>query len=86
MAWVVLVYGFFGAPVEGEVVFVVLEAGEGAEDAGVSRFFVDSGLDGEVEHCFHFGGAQFEEGVFVPGRGEIGGCDGCHGGRLSVEC
>lgn len=47
---------------ECEIVLVVLETGEGAEDGGGARLLVDSGFDGEVKHSAHFGGAKLEEG------------------------
>lgn len=46
MARVVLVDGFVGAAVEGEVVFVGGEAGGAAEDAGGAGELVDAGGDG----------------------------------------
>jgi len=61
--------------VEGEIVFVVLQACVGAEDAlgGGDGLFVDPGGDGEVFHGFHGRGADFEEGVVGEGGGEVGG-------------
>ena len=45
MSRVVLMHGFVDSAMEGQIVLVVSEAGEAAEDAGVARLLVDSGGD-----------------------------------------
>lgn len=64
----VLMHGLVDAAVEGQVVLVALEAREGAEYSRRSWFFVDPGFDREVEHGFHFAGADLGDGCLGEGR------------------
>jgi len=76
MAWVVLVDCFVDAAMEGEIVFVVFEACEAAEDACGAGLFVNSCVDVEIVHRFHFGGAELNKFIFEKRCVEV---DGCHG-------
>jgi len=71
MAVEILVQGFVAPAVEGEIVFVGVETGEGAEDArsGWARLLVDAGLDVEVLHGLHEAGADLEDGERAKGVG-----------------
>ena len=78
MPGIVLVDCFVDAAVEGEVVLIAFETCAAAEDPAGAREFVDSCLDGEVVHGFHFACADLEEDVFVPWRIEVGKLNRCH--------
>jgi len=78
MAGKVLVHGFVRAAMESEIVFIILETGEGAKEPFCAGDFIYAGLDVEVAHLLHFAGAELG---YFGGRDrsrESGEWDGCH--------
>jgi len=78
VAGIVLVDCFVYAAVESEVVLIAFEAKEAAENALSARLLVDTCGDGEVEHRFHFAGAELMEDVSLEWGIEIWGLYWCH--------